>query len=324
MYTLKQSILRDFIIMPNNYYRFWLLNHQGLYIFDKNLHKKVIFTKSEEDTLIAEIFHDPTIETADDTPLFTRELPSSFTRLHYQKYLSDLYIFLADETIDITEVDKEIRAWIEIRDQQRVHLQGLVISIFDDNEGPKVVYNSGTLLTENALLLAVQGQTVSSMGRMVEYSSGFRDPLNVPNREDLIHLSYTFLQPAPDSKDSRIAKMGRMSSMHLLFLLEFPYIKENLFCSFVEGFLDEWVYNWNAHRENSRVYSRDIFDELLEDLRSTISTAIDLTTHEEREIVKLKELIMDLLSQNKVLNYQVRRLREKIKDLEKKLASQSS
>lgn len=310
--------------MPNNYYHFWLLNHQGLYIFDKKLHKKVILTKSEEDTLIAEIFHDPTIEMADDTPLFTRELPSSFTRLHYQKYGRDLYIFLADETIDITEVDKEIRKWIEIRDQQRAHLQGLVISIFDDIEGPKVVYNSDTLLTENALLLAVQGQTVSSMGRMVEYSSGFRDPLNVPNREDLIHLSYAFLQPAPDSKDSRIAKMGRMSSIHLLFLLEFPHIKENLFCSSVEAFLDEWVYNWNAQRENSRFYPRDIFDELLEDLRSTISTAIDLTTHDEREITKLKELIMDLLSQNKVLNYQVRRLREKIKDLEKKLSSQSS
>ncbi|MHA2245991.1 MAG: hypothetical protein ACXADY_13595 [Candidatus Hodarchaeales archaeon] len=310
--------------MSNNYYRFWLLNHQGLYIFDKNLNKKIIFTQSEEDALIAEIFHNPTIETAADTPLFTRELPSSSTKLHYQKYRRDLYIFLADETIDITEVDKEIRTWIEIRDQQRVHLQGLIISIFDDFEGPKVVYNSGTLLSETALLLAVQGQTVSSMGRMVEYSSGFRDPLNVPNREDLIHLSYNFLQPAPDSKDSRIAKMGRMSSMHLLFLLEFPYIKDNLFCSFLESFFDEWIYNWNAQRENSGVYSQDIFDELLEDLRSTITTAIDLTTHEEREIAKLKELIMDLLSQNKVLNYQARRLREKIKDLEKKLSSQSS
>lgn len=301
---------------PNKYYRFWLLNHQGLYIFDKKLHRKVILTKSEEDALIAEVFQDPKVMSADDTSLFTRELPSYFTRLHYRKYKNDLYILLTDELIDITEVDASLQPWIKIRNQQREHLQGLVISIFDEIEGPKVVYNNDTLLSEHALLLVVQGQTISSMGRIVEYTSGFKDPLNVPNREDLIHLSYIFLQPAPDSIDPRIAKMGRMTSIHLLFLLGFPFVTENLFRSYLEAFLDEWVYNWNALKEDSKTYPREIFDELLEDLRSAISTAIDLTTHEEREEAKLKEYVMDLLSQNKVLNYQVRRLREKIKELE--------
>ncbi|MFX0209323.1 MAG: hypothetical protein ACFFDT_25290, partial [Candidatus Hodarchaeota archaeon] len=265
--------------MSDNYYRFWLLNHQGLYIIDKKLHRKVILTKSEEDTLIAEIFQDPKLMSADDTPLFTRELPSYFARLHYRKYKSDLYVLLTDELIDITEVDAKLQPWIEIRNQQREHLQGLVISMFDDIEGPKVVYNSDALLAENAILLAVQGQTISSMGRIVEYTSGFKDPLNVPNREDLLHLSYNFLQPAPDSSDPRIAKMGRMTSIHLLFLLGFPFVTENLFRSYLEAFLDEWVYNWNTQKEDSRDYPKKIFDELLEDLRSAISTSIDLTTH---------------------------------------------
>jgi len=304
-----------------HFYRFWLLNHQGLYIFDKKLHRKVILTQAEEDNLIAEVFQDPQVMFDDNTPLFTRELSSYFTRLHYRKYKKDLYILLADELIDITEVNTRLQPWIELRDQQREYLQGLTISMFDDIEGPKVVYNSDTLLSENALLLAVQGQTISAMGRIVEYTSGFKDPLNVPNREDLIHLSYIFLQPAPDSKDPRIAKMGRMTSIHLLFLLGFHFVNEKLFRSYLESFLDEWVYNWNAQRENSLSYPREIFDELLEDLRSAISTAIDLTTHEEREEAKLKEYVMDLLSQNKVLNYQVRRLREKIKELEDQLSS---
>ncbi len=308
--------------MPKNYYRFWLLNHQGLYIFDKKLHKKVILTRSEEDTLIAEVFQDPRVMSDDDTPLFTRELPTYFTRFHYRKHKRDLYILLTDELIDITEVDAQLKPWITLRKQQREHLQGLVISMFDDIEGPKVVYNNDALLSENALLLAVQGQTISSMGRIVEYTSGFKDPLNVPNREDLIHLSYIFLQPAPDSNDPRIAKMGRMTSIHLLFLLGFPFVAESLFRSYLEAFLDEWVYNWNAQKVDSKTYPKEIFDELLEDLRSAISTAIDLTTHEEREEAKLKEYVMDLLSQNKVLNYQVRRLREKIKELENQISSQ--
>ncbi|MFX1286772.1 MAG: hypothetical protein ACFFB5_24250 [Promethearchaeota archaeon] len=303
--------------MPSDYYRFWLLNYQGLYIFDKKLTKTVILTKSEEDTLIAEIFRDPAIETEKNTPLFTRELPASFARLHYQKFRNDLYIFMTDELTDVTEVAAKVQSWIKIRKLQREYLRGLVLSVFDDIEGPKVAYNSGALLTENALLLAVQGQTITSMGRMVDYPSGFKEPLNVPNREDMIHLTYNFLQPAPESKDSRIAKIGRMTSLHLLFPVDFPHLNESLFRSYVEAFLDEWVYNWNVQKENNVDYPQDIFDELLEDLRSTISTAIDLTTHEEREITKLKELVIDLLSQNKVLNYQIRRLREKIKQLEK-------
>ncbi len=307
--------------MPDSYYRFWLLNHQGLYIFDEKLHRQVILTKSQEDSLIAEIFRDPKIEMVENSSLFTQEIPSTFTRLHFQKYHKDLYILLTEELIDITDVAIKLKEWMKIRDQQRKHLQGLVLSVFDDIEGPKAVYNSGVLLAEHGLLLAVQGQTVSSMGRIVEYSSGFKDPLNVPNREDLIHLSYNFLQPAPDSKDARIVKMGRMSSMHLLFSVEFPHIKEDSFCSFVEAFLDEWVYNWNAQRDITKGYPKEIFDELFEDLRSTVSSAIDIATHEERELAKLKEYVMDLLSQNKVLNYQIRRLREKIKHLEKQLSS---
>jgi len=155
------------------------------------------------------------------------------------------------------------------------------------------------------------------MGRMNEFKTGFKEPLNVPNRDDLLHLSYDFLQSAPESADPRIAKMGRVSNLYLLFSRDFPHAKENLFREFVESFLDEWVYTWESLDGSEQRYSSNIFEELLEDLRSTVSVAIDLTTHDEREIAKLKELIMDLLAQNKVLEYSNRRLREKIKELEK-------
>ncbi len=304
--------------MSKNFYRFWLLNHQGLYIFDLKLDNRIVLTKSEEDDLIAEIFREPAIVEAEDTPIFSRDLPSSFTRLHFRKHRKDLYILLADELIDVTEVGMKLQTWVKIRNQQRELLQGLVISAFDDIEGPKVVYERSNLSSDESLLLAVQGQTVSALGRSTDYSIGFREPLNVPNREDLQHLSYHCLQPAPDSTDPRIAKMGRMTVIYLLFQSNFPYVKEDHFLTFVEGFLDEWVYNWNAQKEKHGVYPPEIFDELLEDLRSTISVAIDLTTHEDREVANLKKLVMDLLTQNKVLQSDIRRLREKIKLLEKK------
>ncbi|MHA2227492.1 MAG: hypothetical protein ACXAC8_19905 [Candidatus Hodarchaeales archaeon] len=309
--------------MSQNYYRFWLLNHQGQYIFDKKLTKIAILPKSEEDNLVAEIFRNPKIQINDDTPVFTRELTSSFTRLHYKKYRKDLYVFLVDELVDIIEVENKFQKWIQIRNQQREHLKGLVISVFDDLEGPKVFYNDGFLEFENALILAVQGQTVSSMGRSAEHSLGLKDPLNVPNCENLFHLSYNCLQPAPDSTDHRIVKMGRMTTFHLIFTTDFPYANEDLFRVYLEGFLDEWVYNWNVQKESKTgdTQSNKIFDELLEDLRSTILMAIDLTTHEEREVAKLKEYVMNLMTQNKVLNYQVRRLKEKIKNFEEQLGS---
>ena len=71
---------------------------------------------------------------------------------------------------------------MDLRDLQRTHLKGIVVAIFDDIEGPKVVFND-CLAEENALLLAIQGQTVSGMGRIEEYTVGFMDPLNVPNRD---------------------------------------------------------------------------------------------------------------------------------------------
>jgi hypothetical protein len=111
--------------------------------------------------------------------------------------------------------------------------------------------------------------------------------------------------------------MGRVSNLYLLFSRKFPHVKEVLFREFVEAFLDEWVYNLEALDGSKLRYSSQIFEELLEDLRSTVSIAIDMTTHEEREVAKLKVLIMDLLAQNKVLEYQVRRLREKVKKFEK-------
>jgi hypothetical protein len=303
--------------MSGNFYRFWLLNEQGLYIFDNKLHKTIILTKAEEDSIIADIFNDPKVASNNST-IFTKELSTSFTRIYYQKYRKDLYIILVDELVDITFIANEFLKYRKLRENQRKQLKGLVFSIFDDIEGPIVVYNS-CLKEEQALLLAVQGQTVSSMGRIEEYITGFKEPLNVPNRDDLIHLSYDFLQPAQTSKDPRIAKLGRISNLYLIFPKDFAFVKEEMFRSYVEGFLDEWVFNWEAQEDQTDRYSAKIFEELTEDLRSTITIAIDMTTHEEREVAKLKNFVMDLLTQNKVLTYQVRRLREKNKELEKKI-----
>ena len=86
---------------------------------------------------------------------------------------------------------------------------------------------------------------------------------------------------------------------------------------FIESSLEEWVYNWIAfQKENEGDFPMILFDVLLEDLRSTVNIAIDLATHEEREVRKLKDFVMDLLTQNQVLTYQVRRLKEKIDELE--------
>lgn len=276
-------------------------------------------TREEEDGLIADLYNDPNLM-APDTTIFTKDITPTYTRLYYRKYHSDLYIFLVDELTDFMEIVPIFADWAKKRDQQRDQLKGLVFVVFDDVEGPKVIYNS--LLSDSmALLLAVQGQTVSSMGRLKEFKTGFKEPLNVPNRDDLVHLSFDFLQPAPESSDPRIVKMGRVSNLYLLFTRGFPYLNDDHFRLSIEGFLDEWVHTHFSqvsrkdHPPNS--YSARFFDELLEDLRSTISSAIDITTHKERESERLKVFVMELLTQNKVLTYQVRRLREQIKDLEK-------
>jgi len=307
-------------IVSSSFYRFWLINQQGLYIFDKKLTRKerIILTKAEEDALIADIMNNDPKILEDDTAIFVRDIDPTFTRLYYKKYKKDLYLLLVDELMDITDVVQHFQIWMDVRKRHREHLKGMVFCIFDDVEGPKVIYNN-FLEEDDALLLAIQGQTVTSMGRVEEFITGFKEAIKVPNREDLVHLSYDFLQSAPESKDPRIAKMGRISNLYLLFQRDNPYLNEEHFRSYVESFIDEWVYNWEALNGASERYSAQIFNELYEDLRDTVTIAIDMTTHEEREIAKLKVFVMELLGQNKVLNYQIRRLRERIKELEHQL-----
>lgn len=303
--------------MAGNFYRFWLVNEQGLYIFDQKLNKqKTVLTKSGEDRLIAELFNDSKLD-SNSTAIFHREMPSfAFTRLYYQKYNKDLYVILADEMVDVTEVAVKFLPWRELRHKQRENLKGIIFSIFDDKLGPKVVYNTA-LDEETALMVAVQGQTISYMGKINQFTLGFKQPLKVPNREDLIHCAYDFLIPAPSSTDPRIAEVGRVTNIYLLFPYDLPYLKQEAFLQFIESSLEEWVYNWIAfQKENEGEFPTIFFDELLEDLRSTVNIAIDLATHEEREVRKLKDFVMDLLTQNQVLTYQVRRLKEKIDELE--------
>ena len=90
--------------MKGNIYRFWLLNEQGLYIFDQKLEKQIVLPKHEEDSIIAELYNE-FIDKSIDTPLLHKDLHSiAFTRLYYQMYKRDLYIMLVDETFDDTEI----------------------------------------------------------------------------------------------------------------------------------------------------------------------------------------------------------------------------
>ncbi len=302
--------------MKGKFYRFWLLNEQGLYIFDQKLEKQIILPKHEEDELIANLYNE-FIDKSNNTPVLHRDLNSiAFTRLYYQMYERDLYIMLADETIDIIDIDEKFEIWRNIREKQRANLKGIIFSLFDDTQGTKVMYNT-SLDEEAALLVAVQGQTISYMGKINEFQTGFKEALNVPNRKDLIHISYDFLVPAPQSTDPRIAKYGRVMNLYLLFPREFPYLKEISFLQFMESFIDESVHNWIEMQREEPVYPKELFDKLYEDLRSTVNLAIDLATHDEREIRKLKEFVMDLLTQNQVLTFQVRKLQARIKELER-------
>ena len=118
--------------MAGNYYRFWLINEQGLYIYDHKYQRQKVITKSDEDKLIAELYNDPHLE-RDNTAILHKNLPSyAFSRLYYQKYKKDLYVLLADEMIDTTEIDLKLQNYRKERDAQRENLIGIVVAAFDD------------------------------------------------------------------------------------------------------------------------------------------------------------------------------------------------
>lgn len=91
-------------------------------------------------------------------------------------------------------------------------IEGLIVTAFRDT-GPQVLYNYSSVAEEHAHNLSVKGMTSIGM----EAEREIYGPLPVPGEKNRQCLAYTFFLGAPESQDSRIAKLGRQIVIWIIF-----------------------------------------------------------------------------------------------------------
>ncbi len=94
--------------------------------------------------------------------------------------------------------------------------EGLVLASVGDL-GPEVIHTLVELKENSLVAMAVQGFTLTGMGAGDGYVTGMHGPLPVPYAQGMKALIYSFVMEAPNAKDHRITKHGKLMALFLVF-----------------------------------------------------------------------------------------------------------
>ncbi len=218
----------------------------------------------------------------------------------------DLFIFFSnlDDLKDYTKV-KEISNAVEKRKEERSFYKGIVISDFDDVQGPVPIFNGSELKEDLLAVLAVQGTTVLGMG-METMPSHVVGPVPIPSNPELSTLIRGFQRPAPSSNDPRIQLGGRPTIIFIVLESHITLHKETL--DFIDSFLTQWIYS-DAIKE---FFDQDDLKQLAIGLEQLIILTLDLIRLRDIQTSHLRDLVKFYVSENIFLKQEIIHLRNKL------------
>ena len=205
---------------------------------------------------------------------------------------------------DYSSLSKVTEA-IRKRKEDRSFFKGIVISDFDDVQGPVPIFNASELEEDFLAVLAVQGTTVLGMG-MQSMPNHIVGPVPIPSNPELSTLIRGFQRPAPSSTDPRIQLGGRPTMIFMIIESRITLHKETL--DFIDSFLSQWIY--------SEAVKEFLEDEDLKqmsiDLEQLIILALDLIHLRDIQTVHLRELVKFYASENMLLKQEIAHLRTRL------------
>lgn len=218
----------------------------------------------------------------------------------------DLFIFFSTQKdmTDYTSLSKVTEA-IRKRKEDRAFFKGIVVSDFDDVQGPVPIFNASELEDDFLAVLAVQGTTVLGMG-MESMPSNIVGPVPIPANPELSALIRGFQRPAPSSDDPRIQKGGRPTMIFMIMDSSITLHKETL--DFIDSFLTQWIYS-DAIKE---FLDEEDLEQMSIDLEQLIILALDLIHLRDVQTIHLRELVKFYASENMILKQEIAHLRAKI------------
>ena len=243
----------------------------------------------------------------------TQTLPEGIFAYFFIEHY-DLYIFFSKEN-NLTEYAsiKEISNVISERAIDRSFFKGVVVSDFDDTQGPVPIYNASDLDEDFLSILAVQGTTVLGMG-MTSIPNHIVGPVPIPANPELSALIRGFQRPAPNSSDPRVQLGGRPTTIFMIIDSQIILHKETL--DFIDTFLGQWI-NSGAVKE---ILEDEDLEEMSVNLGQLIILAQDLIKLRDIQTSNLKELVKFYTTENMLLKQEIAHLRSQLNPVRKNIA----
>ena len=218
----------------------------------------------------------------------------------------DLFIFFSDQNglTDISTI-KELSETINIRKSERSFFKGVVVSDFDDEQGPIPIFNGSELDEDFLPVLAVQGTTVLGMG-MTSMPSHLVGPVPIPSRPELSTIIRGFQRSAPNSQDPRIQLGGRPTTIFIIIDSNVTLHKETL--DFIDTFISQWLFS-EAVKE---FLDEEDLRQMSIDLGQLIILAQDLIRLRNIQSTHLRELVKFYATENMILKQELAHLRAKL------------
>ena len=289
-----------------------ILNSKGLTVYSNKFNSKNSFFEegaNDLEFIVNKLYADLQANYPNKIKLRLVDKPDnvpegSFVYFFIESY--DLYIFFSDQG-DLSDYSalKEITKTIESRKEERAFYKGVVISDFDDTQGPIPIYNGSILEEELLSVLAVQGTTVLGMG-MTSMPNNIVGPVPIPTNPKLSALIRGFLRPAPSSEDPRIQLGGRPTTIFIIIDSQVILHKETL--DFIDVFLSQWIYS-DAVKE---FFDDDDLKQMSEDLGQLIILALDLIRLRDIQTSHLRDLLKFYASENMILKQEIAHLRSQL------------
>ncbi len=289
-----------------------IVNSKGLAVYSENYSKSDPFFKENSNDLefiINNLYADLqlnypnklSLRKVEEAPNLPKGLYVYFFIEHY-----DLFIFFSDQG-DLANISgiKKLTDAVTLRKTERSFFKGIVVSDFDDTQGPIPIFNASELEEDFLAVLAVQGTTVLGMG-MTSMPSNIVGPVPIPSSTELSTLIRGFQRPAPHSEDPRVQLGGRPTTIFIIIDTQIILHKETL--DFIDSFLTQWIVS-DAVKE---FFEEDDLKQMAIDLEQLVILSQDLILLRDIQSSHLKDLLIFYTTENMFLKQEIAHLRARL------------
>lgn len=286
----------------------WIISNRGLLVYERPKLELKMGNQEESFLQEAQVGLKAFSEDFTDDQIWTWEGDVPNTSCIGLNKKGDTFVLWIDLSLrNIPNPDdykKDFENLAAIRKDQRRVFKGIMFIDFLDEVGPDVRFNTTDLHDDDALRIGMQCFSTLGFGAS-HIDEGFQGPLFMAEY-DLAVLIYGFVRPAPESKDVRMARMGRPGVLIVLFPGQGKnYAQDRVIRNFIETLFER------AELSKHADLPEQFLSNLMEEVQDMVSFALDINQVERDRVTRMQERLIELEREIQELKVENEQLREK-------------